>query len=277
VYAALRVRHRAGVALTAPANPIDIAEKIGVQVWFQQTPSMEGMFVQTPDPQILLSSMRPSGRINFTCAHELGHYYFGHAVHVDLDSGDEPLLLADSQDEFQANSFASSLLMPKTTVQQAFVRRQLAPASATPFKVLAIAHWLGVGYTTLVHNLHRSLQLLAADQATALLKHQPKKIVEAELGVAVAGFVLVDRAWSAKSVDMQVGDVAIVEGEVNPSGACVRVEKATAGYSLVEAVHPGTGHLNGGSGWSTYVRVCRFQFEGRSIFRHLEEATNAGE
>lgn len=274
-YAALRVRQRAGVALTDPADPIDIAEAIGVQVWFGRLASMEGMFMQTPAPQILLSSLRPAGRMHFTCAHELGHHWFGHAAHVDLLHEDGPLLLSNDRDEYQANAFATSLLMPKTTVQHGFVQCGTAPARATAREVLAVAHWLGVGYSTLIHYLHRSLDLLDGARATSLLKIGPKEIVQDEMDAEFGGFVVVDRLWRSRPVDMQVGDIAIVQGEVGTAGKCVRVNSSTADRTLIEAVSPGTGHLDGGSGLSTYVRVRRFQFEGRSIFRHLEEAADA--
>lgn len=274
-YAALRVRHRAGIALTDPADPVDIAESIGVQVWYRRLPSMEGMFIQTPAPQILLSSLRPAGRTNFTCAHELGHHWFGHAAHVDARVDGSPLLLADNEDEFQANAFATSLLMPKTTTQHGFVRCGTTPNDATPRQVLAVAHWLGVGYSTLVHHLHRNLGLLDDGCAALLLKKQPKGIVGDELGGATGGFVVVDRFWRARPIDLQVGDVAIVEGHVAVTGACVSISSTSGDRALVQAECPGTGHLNGGAGWSSYVRVRRLEFEGRSIFKHLEDEADA--
>jgi len=270
------MRYRAGVALTDPASPIDIAERIGVSVWFLRTPSMEGMFLQTPHPQILLSALRPLGRINFTCAHELGHHWFKHVAHVDLNADEEPLLLANTEDEFQANAFATSLLMPKTAVQHGFVKRTANPANASPRQFLAIAHWLGVGYTTLVHYANINLSLISDAQASALLRHKPKKIVEHELDTPSTGaVVVVDRAWRTRAIDMQVGDVAIVDGQLEFSGECVHLRHKTAKHTLVQAIRPGTGHLDGGAGWSAYVRVRPFQFEGRSIFRHLEEEADA--
>jgi hypothetical protein len=276
--AALRLRHRGGVALTDPASPIDLAERLGIKVQFLKTKSLEGMFVATPEPQILLSSLRPTGRINFTCAHELGHRWFGHQAHVDAATeGDEPLLLADSEDEFQANAFASSLLMPKTTVQHGFVKRKVHPDSASPRQVLAVAHWLGVGFTTLVHHLHKNLHLIGPSHAADMLKLQPKKILKPDLGADPTGTAfVVDRAWTDKPVDMEVGDIAIVDGTVSLTGLCVQVKSSKDDRTLVVAVAPGTGHIDGGAGWSTYVRVRRHQFEGRSVFRHLEEEPDDG-
>jgi hypothetical protein len=43
------------------------------------------------------------------------------------------------------------------------------------------------------------------------------------------------------------------------------------GRSIVSAIKPGVGRIDGGLGWSSIVRVRRHRFEGRSIFRHLED------
>lgn len=275
VMEALRVRQRVGLGLTDPANPIDIAEKLGVQVWFEKIPSGEGVLIRAPHPLILLSSLRPSGRIAFTCAHELGHHRFNHAGHVDLVD-DEPLLRENSDDEYQANQFAAYLLMPKTTVQHGFTERGVQPETASPRVVLAVAHWLGVGYATLVYHLQYNLRLLTHSRAQALLKLTPKEIVGDVAGERRSGAAafLVDRVWRGRAIDMEVGDVLILDAPVVTAGECIGVEISDQLRSIVRAVRPGMGHIDGGDGWGTYVRVRRARFEGRSIFRHLEEVAD---
>ncbi len=276
VFEALRVRQRAGLALTDPASPIDIAEKLGLQVWFQRLASVEGMLIRAPHPMILLSSLRPAGRISFTCAHELAHYLFNHDGHVDV-VGSEPVLREDLDDESQANAFAASLLMPKTTVQFAFAQRNAQPESADPLTILAISNWLGVGYSTLVRHLWLYLGLLSGERSRVLLRLGPKDIVgdfarDCKPGAAI---VIVDRAWRSRSVDLEVGDVIVLEGPITTSGESIRVNGERGSKIIVRAVRPGTGHLDGGGGWATYVRVRRSKFEGRSIFRHMEETDDA--
>jgi hypothetical protein len=270
--AALRTRARAGLGLTDPANPVDIAEKLGVQVWFRRLPSLEGMLIRAPHAVILLSSLRPSGRIAFTCAHELGHHWFDHPGHVDAFE-DEPRLHEDTADEYQANMFAAHLLMPKTTVQFGFAQRGLTPEAAEPIGVLAVAHWLGVGYTALLHHLSFNLGLLSERRAEVLLRHTPKDIAGAPLAFLTGGSTayLVDRSWRSRPVDLEVGDVALVEGDVTSSGSCLALRSDLAGKTVASAIRPGTGHLDGGTGWATYVRVRRSRYEGRAIFRHLED------
>lgn len=270
---ALRVRQRVGLALTDPASAIDIAEKLGIQVWFRALPSVEGVLIRAPHPVILLSSLRPAGRISFTCAHELAHYWLNHAGHIDV-LDDNPVLREDNEDEYQANMFAAYLLMPKTTVQLGFAQREAKPDSALPLTVLAIATWLGVGYTTLVHHLRFNLGLITEERAKALLRRGPKDIVgnlAGERAPGTAAFV-VDRAWRARAVDIEVGDIVVLDAPIIASGGCIRLEGGEGSRVRVVAVQPGTGHLDGGGGWATNVRVRRSRFEGRSIFRHLEEA-----
>jgi Zn-dependent peptidase ImmA (M78 family) len=269
---ALRVRARVGLGLTDPASAIDIAEKLGVQVWFRQLSSLEGMLIRAPHPLILLSSLRPNGRMNFTCAHELAHFWFRHDGHVDVVD-DGPILREDTDDEFQANMFAAYLLMPKTTVQFAFAQRKEKVETALPSTFFAISNWLGVGYSTLVHHLRYNLILISEHQARALLRVSPKSIVTQLAGVRQPGTTafMVDHAWRARAVDLEVGDVIVLNMAVRISGICIRTEEHTGKHPMVLGVRPGTGHLDDGAGWATYIRVRRSQFEGRSIFRHLEE------
>ena len=271
-HAALRLRYRAGIGLTEPASPIDVAEKFGISVWFLRAPSMEGMLVKAPHAQIVLSSLRPAGRINFTCAHELGHFWFGHGIHVDLADSSTPALREDKDDEFVADRFASALLMPKTTVQSGFVRRRVEVSNALPHQVLAVANWLGVGYTTLVNHLRIHLDILSESHARDLLRHRPKQIASELMGRKIAGpVILVDRSWRSRPIDLIVGDTALIEGEASAIGTCVALVEVADRFSLVSAVAPGAGLIDGGAGWSSHVRVRRAEYEGRSIYRHLEE------
>ena len=249
---ALRVRVRVQLGLTDPANTVDIAEKLGVQVWYRKLPSLEGLFIRAPHPVILLSALRPAGRRSFTCGHELGHFCLDHDGRVDPVAKDGVVFQEQADDEYQASQFAAYLLMPKTTVQHAFAQRQTEPSSASPRAILAIAHWLGVGYATLLNHLHYNLRLLGRPRFEELVKKRPKQIVAglADDRVQGASVVLVDDAWHSRPVDLQVGDVVVLDFPVTISGDCVvhRAGKDTH----VEAVRPGTAHLEGDT-WATYV------------------------
>src|SRR5260221_11353438 len=68
--AALRVGQSAGLGVWTPMCIYDVAEELGLEVRFVDISSMEGMYCKTAIPLILVSSLRPSGRQTFTCAHE---------------------------------------------------------------------------------------------------------------------------------------------------------------------------------------------------------------
>src|SRR6266567_4234154 len=80
--AALRMRQSAGLGIWTPMCIYDVAEELGLEVRFVDISSMEGMYCKTATPLILVSSLRPSGRQAFTCAHELGHHIYKHGCAV---------------------------------------------------------------------------------------------------------------------------------------------------------------------------------------------------
>ena len=78
------------------------------------------MYYKSPEPHIILSSLRPAGRRAFTCAHELAHHFRGDSVHVDelVEQWKRPRRFDPK--EFAADCFAGALLMPKMAVERAF-------------------------------------------------------------------------------------------------------------------------------------------------------------
>ena len=119
VASALRLRASQGISPRNPVRVFDIAEKAGVDVRFLALPSMEGAFISNP-PTILLSSLRPSGRRAFTCAHELGHWTFGDTFAIDeiQERRDGPA--AQVSNEWAAQVFAGTLLMPSRVLKNPF-------------------------------------------------------------------------------------------------------------------------------------------------------------
>jgi hypothetical protein len=73
-------REAAEVDPFGPADPYAAAESFRLRVTFSAT-SMEGFYFKPAN--ILVSSLRPVGRRAFTCAHELGHHWFGHGSTID--------------------------------------------------------------------------------------------------------------------------------------------------------------------------------------------------
>lgn len=119
---------------------IEIVPIPGFQVQF----GLEGMLSQdltriSVDERVM-ENVAP--RYRFTLAHELGHYVLhGDAIRTHLKNpGDEPLMLWETLNsteykraEWQANTFASSILMPASHLQDVFseIEARLATVDKT--------------------------------------------------------------------------------------------------------------------------------------------------
>ena len=183
--AALRTRRSVGYGLDHAICVFDLAEKLGVEVRFLDLPSMEGMYTSASSPTIIVSSLRPTGRRAFNCAHELGHHYRQDGVEIDelVEQWDKPRF---DPKEFAADCFAGTLLMPKLAVSKAFAVRGWSMEECTPEQAFMVAGYFGVGYTTLVHHLRSALQVLPDSRARALLKVSPRNAQSLLIGMADA-------------------------------------------------------------------------------------------
>jgi hypothetical protein len=271
--AALKIRRAAGVTLWAPVCVYDLADQLGVEVRFVEIPSMEGMYCKSDLPAIFVSSLRPSGRQAFNCAHELGHYVFKHGSRIDKMIAQTGTRSQFDPEEFIADCFAGFLLMPKSAVERAFTLRGWDLQSCRPIQLYIIAGWLGVGYTTLVHHLGYTLNLIPQSSVRDLIKVPPNKIRSARLGKDInENLVIVDEHWSDRAIDIQVGDlIQLPLGTLN-EGDCVRFHSQDENSCFFVGMAPGRGRFfQPSTGWSAYVRVSRRDYVGRSIFRHLED------
>jgi hypothetical protein len=246
--AALRIRQKARIASDHPCNPFDLAEELGVEVRFANLPSAEGMY-SPQKPVIIVSSLRPVGRQAFTCAHELGHHVYGHGEQFDELVEERGKIRRYDPKEFEADCFATALLMPKTAVLKGLAARGWNPKTLTAEQAYGLASWLGVGYATLVGNMRGSLGLLAPDRADALEKVKPSQIRKSILGrECKEHLVVVDDFWTGRAIDAQVGDLILL-----PSATVIE-----------DSIVPN-------AEWAQYLRISRKQFAGLARFRHLEE------
>ena len=143
--AALRLRQKARIAPERPCNVFDLALEIGIEVRLAALTSAEEIY-SPGKPVIVVSSLRPPGRQAFTCAHEIGHNVYGHGEQfVELVEERGTNRNHDPR-EFEADCFASSLLMPKTALPKGLAARGWSPQSLSPEQVYRLASWLGVGY-----------------------------------------------------------------------------------------------------------------------------------
>lgn len=275
--AAIRERHAAGKQPHEAVCVFDCAEQRGIEVRFKDIPSLEGMYYSDEDrPLILVSTCRPRGRRAYNCAHEYGHHVFGHGTridelgsHHDGEDGDE--------EEFLADCFAGSFLMPKSAVDRAFAKRKWNPASCTPEQAFVVAGWLGVGYETLLTHMLYSLQLLSHARFDALNKTTPKEIKSNILGQQhTKELILVDRQWEHKAVDISVDDVIALPTNSLVDGVCVESEGACSKGILVRGLQQGVARaFCPDTDWAVHIRVSKGNFEGLSRYRHFPEPDDA--
>ena len=269
--ASLRMRIKAGYRLDEAICVYDLAERLGIEVRFADIPSMEGMLYCNPDPVIIVCSHRPSGRRVFSCAHELGHYHFGDGTTIDELVGKSDNA-GSAPKEFMADCFAGGLLMPKMAVERAFAVHKWPVGSPTPGQIYIISSYFGVGYSTLVHHLCKSLRLMSGSHAENLLKVGRRKAQALALGWESTDTVwIVDQHWDDRAIDVEVGEFVQVHGNTACEGSCLEDAGVSGGGRLYRACQPGIGKLSASSGWAGFVRVSRKTFVGRSIFRHLAE------
>lgn len=134
---ALTIRKKALISLENSFCVFDLADKLGAEVKFSDIKSFDGAYFKK-SKIILISTYRPEGRLRFTCAHELGHFVFGHGDHFDelvekVDTGE------GRYEERLCDAFASFLLMPKTTIISGFKKRKLEINEALPVDFFAVA------------------------------------------------------------------------------------------------------------------------------------------
>lgn len=271
---ALRLRKSHELDLCQAISVYDLAEQgLGLSVYFDAIPSMEGMYFDGKVPRIFLSSLRPSGRMAYTCAHEIAHHVFGHGARVDDQVQSLTSDCANSEEEYLAESFAGFLLMPKLAISHGFVRRDWDITQATPGQLYVIACWLGVGYSTLVWHMKASVKLLHRNRADELVKVPLKQIRRDLVGTSLEEpLIVVDRQWFGRPIDVQVGDYLLFQHAVENESGCLEEISVDALGQLFRATAPGIGRIAvSGDQWAEFVRVSRRGYVGQCQYRHLEE------
>lgn len=268
----IEVRTQLGFGLNTPICIYDLCDKLKVKVRFVDI-SMEGMYVKGEEPTILLSSLRPLSRRNFTCAHELGHHIFEHGSTIDeLKEGLDDFKTF-SPDEFLVDTFAGFLFMPTLGVRKAFVSRGWNFASATPLQFFAIACSFGVGYETLIKHMAYTLKMISHAQASLLLKSSPKAIRKDVLGyTSTDPLIIADLQWSLPILDVEVGSNLLLPSTAESVKDTITIQEELPLGRLFRANRPGIVRVYcPDSNWAIFVRISRFQFAGLSQYRHFED------
>ncbi|MEX0661474.1 MAG: ImmA/IrrE family metallo-endopeptidase [Balneolaceae bacterium] len=268
---ALRERKKFFGNTYLPFCLFDHVERQGLDIKFVDISSFEGMYSKEPGPLILLSSQRPHGRQYFNCAHEYGHHLFDHGMKVDELVKSKNTNKFDSK-EFLVDTFAGFLLMPKTTVQQAFQKRSQTITSAKPIEYFKIASNLGVGYQTLLFHLYKSLRLLNKVEFEKRKKKTVKFIKKELLAQDFPGEVIfVDENWVGRPVDIQIDDVLVVEGEHKISGDLIEKIAVINERIIYKGSEVGIEKLIVENAGPIFLRVSRNKYIGFNKYKHLEE------
>jgi Zn-dependent peptidase ImmA (M78 family) len=271
----IEVRTQLGFALNSPICIYDLYDKLKVKVRFVDI-NMEGMYIKGEESTILLSSLRPLSRRNFTCAHELGHHIFEHGSTVDeLQEGLDDFKTFSS-DEFLVDTFAGFLFMPPLAVRKAFVSRGWNSASATPLQFFTIACSFGVGYETLIKHMTYTLRMISHSQASSLLKSSPKAIRRDILRqTSTDPLIIADLQWSLSILDAEVGGNLLLPSMAESAKDTITIQEELPLGRLFRANRPGLVRVYcPNSNWAIFVRISRYQFVGLSKYRHLEDAEN---
>lgn len=267
--AASDVRDHLGLDQITPVDPYTIAEGLGIRVRFLPV-SMEGFYQKGHPPRIMLSAFRPLVRKAFTCAHEVGHHWFGHGSTIDeLKSDDRQD--TEIPEEILANAFAAFLLMPTIAVRRAFNSRGWKPVSANPTQILTIASEFGVGYETLLTHLSVTLSDMPRGRRTELSKWTPQRIRKHLLGHdEVDGLVILDSKQLATSVDLDEGYALAVPSGATVSGTAFSQRQSIDGFDVYDANTRGRAIITT-TAWQIEARVAPAKFVGAANYRFLED------
>lgn len=270
VRGALEVRLSVGIERDKPVCPYDLASKLGVDVRFHGGKTFGGMYCKS-SRTILVPSLRPSGRQAFTCAHELGHWYFKHGNTIqgtDVEGDPE-----GTPEEQLAHTFATYLLMPPWAVKASFAKRGWNPEKCSPLEIYIVACQLRVGFTTLVNHLHYGLKLIGGLTARACLRTSPKQIRQAIIGASCYNSLLIaDEHWTDIPIDICTSDAAVLPKGTRIEGRAAKIAADVATGVLIEALRPGISRAECSDGsWASFIRVSKKGYEGRAVYRHLED------
>jgi Zn-dependent peptidase ImmA (M78 family) len=266
--AALKIRAENNFKPTQAVDVFTLVTNLGIDVNFVDIPTLEGMYMQSPRPRILISSHRPLGRQTFNCGHEFGHHVFKHGTTIDeLISGRDE---HHDPKEFLVDQFSSFLLMPKSLVNNAFLSRGWNPSQASALQIYTIASWLGVGYTTLVYQMTTNLGFVNRNQQKALLSIHPKGIKNDLLGFdSNSHLIIMDKHWDSNSIEIQVGDLILVQEPCIKEGTTIEQVPVDTERTLFKGVKPGISRITKDEArFGIFVKVSRRGYVGRNIFRH---------
>lgn len=268
---ALQFRLQNRVPLDGPCDVFELIHASHLVLRFMDARSLEGLYLQEgPSYTVAVSALRPRGLQRFTAAHELGHHLFHHGERIDRKADFQERFSSVPTDERLADMFARFLLMPKRAVFSGFDKMGSDPSDPSDEDIFHVSSWLGVGYSTLLHQMHWTLGLLKAQQFHNLLTRRPatvkRRLVPAQTWIPRRELFALTPGWANQRVHAQVGDV--ITGIQDPGTGYLRRDG-----SVWIADRPGevTCRLDTLSEEPVRVSIARSDFVGVYTYRYLEE------
>jgi Zn-dependent peptidase ImmA (M78 family) len=245
---------------------------MGIEVRFVDCKSLEGMYCRSPRTVIFLPSTkhRPSGRVTFTCAHELGHHELGHGTKAD-QYFDGHSALKRSPEELGADVFAAHFLMPRPAILAATSSRKWDVSNLTPDQAFSLAGLFGVGYDTLLWQLSAGLQLMPQSRFGTLSKHKPKTIRRSLCNESAdSGLIVLDRQRETVPVDMELGDFIVADNSIALESNLLVLQNESDTTRTWKAVKVGVSRPATASAFSL-IRVSKRGYVGSWKHRYLDE------
>lgn len=159
-------------------NPMAIADDEGIALMLRPLDKLLGAFLRIERPGIIVNVSRPAGLVHMTCAHELGHYFLGHATTHDteIETGRKGTPL-----ESEADAFAYSLLVPRWLLVEVMKRKRwTAMTLRDPFMIYQLSLRLGTSYKAALWSMANA-SVISVSDAKLLSARGPKAHKEALL------------------------------------------------------------------------------------------------
>lgn len=273
--AATELRLELDEELDTPICCYEVCHRLGIEVRFVEI-SMEGFYRRGNLPLILISSLRPSVRRHFTCAHELGHHRFGHGSTLDELSSSEGHA-GNNPDEQLVDMFAGHFLMPALGLKRAFRQRSTAIDNPSSISIHTISAEFGVGYDTLLTHLTYGLRYMTPTTRRRLRNERLHARKLLGQSVVAEGVVMLDRhSYLARPI-VEMGQVLVVPPDTIFSPQHFNFIAQSQLGNVLQPIRVGSSEMQlPDASAPTNIRVSKGQFQGLATYRFLSEDDDDG-
>lgn len=154
----LRARFNLGDKLPVDIDSLILESGI-IAVYTKMSEAFSGMCLKYTDQTnfILINSVMPLGRQNYTVAHELYHLFVQDPTTLKVHSCD--INSPESPIERRANSFASYFLMPTAGVLEMMEKLECNQKTINPAQIITMCDYFGVSYQAMLVRVNKILHL----------------------------------------------------------------------------------------------------------------------